>query len=405
MVSETLPARQLGGLAKHAVTLANALIDQGHEVALMGLAGVDDEASMQETGFKGRFIGALRIMPGWKEGLLGCFNPIKRPHFARQMAQTILAHAQGFDVIHYHGNLPLVGAYIPQGVNFVQTRHDQGSECMIHVRFRGNQVCQEMAPEACAACATTQPNALQTMVTSYAVRRYREVAAQALSLHKTIFVSEAIRRNARRVLPEAAFAKSTVIHNFINQQRLATEVRVERPDTGGPWRVLIASRLDEAKGVGQFLDAWAPQRPEGVHLTVVGDGPLRASIERRHAGGWVSFMGHLPYSKTLQLTAQSHVAVVPSLWEESCATTILEALYLGLPCFALRRGGNPELAAYARWPSQLRLFDSTADLVEGLRTHVQGPVCLPDSGPNTGAAAASDVQAQLPHILQVYEAP
>jgi glycogen(starch) synthase len=36
MVSEDLPGAQLGGLGKHVVTLANALLDAGHEVAILG---------------------------------------------------------------------------------------------------------------------------------------------------------------------------------------------------------------------------------------------------------------------------------------------------------------------------------------------------------------------------------
>ena len=35
MVSEDIPAPQVGGLGKHVVTLANALIDAGHQVHLM----------------------------------------------------------------------------------------------------------------------------------------------------------------------------------------------------------------------------------------------------------------------------------------------------------------------------------------------------------------------------------
>ena len=253
MVSETVPARQLGGLAKHAVTLANAQIAAGHQVSFMGLAGADDEACRREMGFNGPIIGALELMPGWKEGLLGCFNPFKRPYFARRMADIIMSHASEFDVIHYHGNLPLVAAYIPDHVNFVQTRHDQGSECLIHVRFRDNGMCMELNPSACASCATPHPNGAQRLSSTLAAARYREVAALALARHKTIFVSEAIRRNARRVLPESAFARSYVIHNFVDQQLLARETQGILPEPGTGWQILIASRLDEAKGVGQFL--------------------------------------------------------------------------------------------------------------------------------------------------------
>lgn len=403
MVSETLPARQLGGLAKHAVTLANALIEEGHHVSILGLAGQDDDACRQEMGFKGPVIGALRFMPGWKEGLLGCFNPAKRPYFARQMAQTIIEQAKGFDVVHYHGNLPIVAAFIPESINFIQTRHDQGIECLIHVRFKAGQVCRSTSAADCAACATHHPNPVQRIVSAHAVERYRRLAALALNKHKTIFVSEAIRRNAQRVLPPEVFAHSQVIHNFIDQRRVALEATTPAGPQDDLQQIIIASRLDDAKGVGQFLAEWSKAPPVATKLVVVGDGPLREHFERLYTSRHVIFLKHQPYATTLQLTAQSQVAVVPSQCEEACSTTILEALFLGRPCFALNRGGNPELARYERWPGQLQLFDTISDLAQALRNLVNMSPQSKQDDPTRSQASASDIRAQLPQILQIYE--
>lgn len=407
MVSETLPARQLGGLAKHAVTLANTLIDEGHEVTILGLAGQDDDASRREMGFQGTVIGALALMPGWKEGLLGCFNPFKRLYFARQMARTIAAHAPGFDVVHYHGNLPILAAFVPDHINFVQTRHDQGIECLVHVRFKEGQVCTSTDAADCAACATPFPNALQRMMSAQAVKTYRQLATQALRKHKTIFVSQAILGNAQRVLPASAFTRAQVVHNFIDEHRVAQAVDSSptlsstTSPPGNP-QVIIASRLDDAKGVRQFLAEWQRVGHSGARLIVVGDGPLREAFESEYTSSEVTFLRHQPYTTTLQLTAQSQISVVPSQCEEACSTTILEALFLGLPCLALNRGGNPELARYQRWPGQLQLFDTIADLVAALRDRL---ALHPYAHPPTERTSwtNSDVRAQLPRILHVYE--
>lgn len=402
LVSETIPAPQLGGLAKHAVTLGNCLIDEGHEVVLMGLAGVDYEACRSEVGFRGAFVGALPAMAGWKEGPLGCFNPLKRPYFARQMASVISAHARRFDVVHYHGNLPLVGAFVPPDINFVQTRHDQGSECLVHVRYRGQDVCRELDPAACAACATRDPNAVQRWMSTRAVSLYRDLAAQAFSRHKTIFVSGAIRGNAGRVLPPRCLEGAAVVHNFVDQGRIQRAVAGIGAQGRVPGQVVIASRLDDAKGVGQFLQAWDPVRSGGSRLLLVGDGPLRADLQARYQKPGIEFLLHQPYERTLQLTAASHCAVVPSQCEEACSTTILEALHLGVPCLALRRGGNPELAAYEAWPGQLMLFDSVEELVDALRLELARPLDARPAGASQGRGA-SDVHAALPRILQIYE--
>lgn len=405
IVSETVPAHQLGGLAKHAITQANTLIDQGHEVALLGLKGLDYEAYRQDMGFKGRFIGGLPHDRGWKEQSWGYFNPWRRPLWARQVASAIVKYAAGFDVVHHHGNLPLVAAYIPAHINFVQTRHDQGSECLVYVRYRASGVCTERDPAACAACATPQPNAVQRWISTQSVRVYRRIATDAFSRHKTIFVSDAIRSNAGRVLPPQAFQRSSVIHNFIDQARLSRDTQGISPhsDPTRPWQVLIASRLDAAKGVGQFLDAWARQRPDHAHLLIAGDGPLRIDWEGRHADPHTEFLGYQPYDATIKLTAASHAAVVPSQCEEACSTAILEALFLGVPCFALRRGGNPELTRYERWPGQLALFDTIDELVSGLAAHLRSLPQATHTAMTRPEAVLSDVHGALPNIIQLYE--
>jgi len=403
MVSETMPAPQLGGLAKHAITQANTLIEQGHDVTLLGRASVDYESCRAEMGFKGRFLGALPDDKGWKEQSWGYFNPWRRPRWAYQVAQAILEHAAGHDVVHYHGNLPLVAAFIPRDINFVQTRHDQGSECLVHVRYRSSGLCTDVDPSACAACAGPHPNAVQRWVSSRSVQIYRHLSARALERHKTIYVSEAIRSNGRRVLPAAAFERSWVVHNFVDQQRLSRDTEGVTPPVGPgrPRDVLIASRLDDAKGVGPFLEHWQRLRPADARLRIVGDGPLRAAMEARYGGPAVEFLGHQPYAITLRMTAASHAAVIPSLCEEACSTTILEALYLGVPCYALARGGNPELSRYERWPGQLQLFESGEALVQGLVRYLETPP--PNNERNhPEARVSSDVRAALPMVLEIY---
>jgi glycosyltransferase involved in cell wall biosynthesis len=89
---------------------------------------------------------------------------------------------------------------------------------------------------------------------------------------------------------------------------------------------------------------------------------------------------------------------VPSVWEEPCGTTILEALALGRPCLALARGGNPELSAYESFPGQLRLADS----MTGLVTELAATLAQPAAARPLPASAGMDVFQALPPILEFY---
>lgn len=391
MVCEDLPAAAVGGLGKHVVSLGNALIEAGHPVTLMGRDTPDYAACAAEIGFSGRFVAGFgNPFKGWKEKPLGVFLPAKRPYFARRIAEAIQREAPGHDVVHYHGHHPMVGRYLPPTLPFVQTRHDQGSDCITHIRFREGAVCDALDPRVCASCAHAEPGPLRTAVSAAAVRRYRRETAESFERHPVIFVSEFLRRNARRSLPKSAFEQSAVIHNFCAERALT---RGDTPPEHGLFTVHVAGRIEPAKGILAFLQRLAPSLPANWQVNVFGDGPERPALADLAADRAIRLHGHVRLELAQRAAAAADVVVVPSVCEESCGTVILEALRAGRPCLALRRGGTPELARYGA-PGQLRLFDDLGALVEHL---------LAWAGPVPAGGEPNDVTDRLPEILAVYE--
>ena len=404
MVSEDLPGEQVGGLGKHVVTLANRLLQEGHAVEILGRADRPSADPARQIGFAGRFRPGFAIArPGWKETQLGVFNPLKRPWLARRIARAIEAHAAGFDVVHYHGHLPMTGLYVRDGINFVQTRHDQGSECLTHLRFVDGAVCERLAPGACTACSARQaapgPGLVRTALTALAVSGYRSQAARAFARHKTVFVSHFLRRRFLRAVPDADLARSRVIHNLVDYSSLrALALAAPAPQAG---EVVLAGRIDTGKGFAEFFDAAAGRLPTNTRLTVVGDGPQRAALERRHASAQVRFLGWQDHAATLALAARAHLCVVPSVCEEACSTTVLEALALGRGCLALARGGTPELARYAQYRGQLALAATMPALVARLARLLAAPP--PRIAPPADFGA--DAARLLPTLLELYAEP
>jgi glycosyltransferase involved in cell wall biosynthesis len=393
LVSEDIPAPSLGGLGKHVVRLGNALIQAGHDVSLMGVSHRDYETHRAEVGFDGRFIPGFNLEgTGWKEAALGTFIPYKRPAIAGRIARAILAHADDYDVVHYHGHYPMVGRLIPESVNFVQTRHDQGSECLTHVRFRDGAVCDSNNPQDCASCAlNAKPGAWRRQLAAVAVRQYRVHTVEAFAKHKTVFVSDFLRQAFFRRVSAADDRKCCVLHNFIDTRLLPT------PQPGDSSQILLVGRIDKAKGVMSLLDALRATGDSSYRVDVIGDGPDRVACERRHAGPQVQFHGWKLQTDALAETARAGRIVVPSVCEESCGTTILEGLALGKPVHALTRGGTPELKCYERWPGQLHLYADMDALARGLLQPEDSAVRMSGDKP-----FGADIQILLPAFLRIY---
>ena len=398
MVTEDIPAPQIGGLGKHVVTLGNALIKAGHEVRLLGRAGQPYNEFREGLAFDGDFVGGFDFEGmGWKEAAVGAWLPYKRLAMARRVERVIAEYGRDVDVVHYHGHLPMVGLSLPRRMNFLQTRHDQGSECITQVRFRNGQPCDALAARDCATCIHASPGPLRKAVSAMAVNQYRAATARNFESRKVIFVSDFLRRQFVRAVPGVDLRNTRVIHNFVSLHRLREASH--HVDSVRPGQVLLAARLDESKGVGAFLEAFVALLRPGQQVLVVGDGPQGPALRQRYSDvADLRFLGWLSNAEVLALTRMSHVCVVPSVWQEPCATTILEPLVLGRPTFALHRGGSPELHRYQRYSGQLRLEPDIAALALAVAATLKtdpNELPLPEQ-------SDADVAHAVPSIVRFY---
>lgn len=118
-------------------------------------------------------------------------------------------------------------------------------------------------------------------------------------------------------------------------------------------RLLFVGRLDQVKGVVVLFDAVAAMLAGGgdgdasaVHLTLVGDGPQRADLERRTRElgieSSVVFAGYRNQDEVQQHLADCDVFVLPS-FAEGVPVSLMEAMAVGRPVVATNVGGVTEL--------------------------------------------------------------
>ena len=157
------------------------------------------------------------------------------------------------------------------------------------------------------------------------------------------------------------------------------------PVPSDPWRAgddpdslraAFVGRLAPEKGLGALVDAWPivlRDRP-GARLTLIGEGPERASLEGRIArlglGDSIALPG--PSADPTPLLRSSDLFVLPSR-EEGMSLALLEAMALGVPCVASAIPGNLALMAEGVH-GRLAPPDAPEDLARAILAHRADPL-------------------------------
>jgi glycosyltransferase involved in cell wall biosynthesis len=150
----------------------------------------------------------------------------------------------------------------------------------------------------------------------------RWVSRQSLRFaSQVVCVSETVGEIARKTL---AANRVRVIANWV-QPPLTFRHNFS---VGARPRLLFVGRLEEYKGVQFILRAL--QQVGDVSLTIVGDGPYRAQLEREAREMDVHFAGF--QTDPSRFYQDSTVFINPSLGPEGLPLVSLEAMAYGLPC-------------------------------------------------------------------------
>ena len=158
-----------------------------------------------------------------------------------------------------------------------------------------------------------------------------------------------------------------------------------------------AGRLTAQKALGDALEALA--RVGEVELLVLGDGPERASLERRARdlgiAERVRFLGAGTRDDVLVLFRAVDLVLLTSAWE-NLPHTLLEALAVGTPVVATAVGGIPEVVVDGE--SGLRVPPRDVDAIAGAVERLVDDGGLRTALAAGGRAAIEDLSE--PRILQ-----
>ena len=248
-----------------------------------------------------------------------------------------LVRATQADVVHVHNFFPLLTPGVhagaaKEGAAVVQTLHNYRLLCAAATFLRDGEVCEKCLSGSKAWAVVH--------------KCYRDSATASLAVARMQWRAErdqTWRRHVHRFIALTQFAADKFIAGGLPAERLVVKPNSTPPSApatsvrraGG----LFVGRLSREKGVGLLMEAWKniPETP----LTVIGDGPLRAMLEKA-APPNVRFLGGLAPSAVRAHMASAAFLVIPSLWYEGLPMTLLEAYASGLPVIASRIGSLEE---------------------------------------------------------------
>lgn len=213
--------------------------------------------------------------------------------------------------------------------------------------------------------------------TRFAVRR----AAQVIT------VSDYLRRELEAKVREAR-GKTSVVSSGVDLERFTPLPRADGPAPA----FLCVGSLTARKNVVRLAQAFSTL-DEGT-LTFVGDGPLRAEVERFER---VTVTGRVPHDQVPDHLARSDVVAQPSLIEPF-GQSLLEALASGRSVVATRIGGPPEFVT----PEAGVLVDPLDE--DAIADALRQTAALPTPNPAAREAAEPhDLNEQARRVEEILE--
>jgi glycosyltransferase involved in cell wall biosynthesis len=206
------------------------------------------------------------------------------------------------------------------------------------------------------------------------------------------------------------FARRKFEHAGLPPEKLVVKPHFVYPDPGarafpGDYAIFVG-RFTSEKGLPTLLNAWS-RINTSVPLVIVGDGPLRESVEAQAAqmnNSRVIFRGHLSRDATLAAVKGAKILLCASECYEQGPATILEAFAGGVPVIAPLLGPINEVVDDGRTGLLFRAGDP-AHLAEKIAWALGHDEQLQSMGKSARAKFEENFSADKNYtrLMEIYE--
>jgi glycosyltransferase involved in cell wall biosynthesis len=323
----------MGGAERVVQSLAESLVERGHEVSVASAAPGDGLKTEKLNGVTVHYLGVPHSF--WP------YDPDRNPKHVKLAWKALdtlnvgmlrgldrLLDRERPDLVHTH-NLPGFSAAAwhsakARRLPLVHSVHDYGLLCARSSMFKRMKNCAGQ----CAACR----------LFSYSKKRSSGLVDAVVTA--TRFVLE---RHLRYGFFTDTRQREVIFYGYDNPG----QPPARSPGPMSPLRLGYLGRLQPTKGIDWLFETLRnmPFQDWEIWLAGTGDAPYVDSLKRRYASPRVHFLGFIPPE---ELFARVHFLLVPSLWHEPFGRIIIEAYAHGVPVIAADRGGITEIVDHGR---------------------------------------------------------
>lgn len=316
LLVKALPLHFPGGQERHAWDLARGLAAKGHHVTVVTTAHPSGEKESQIDGV--RIVHLSGTTPGRNSW-----------GFFKQIGRWVAAHDGDFDVFHAQGFAALLAN--PKRTPLVTTVHGTvWSETPLARQVWPRLKFREMLA------------AMWRFKTRFLLSGLIRLAwkSSAVLLCDSLFTRGELLR-----IDKSWAEKIVVVPLGVS---IPKELIVRRRDyEEHPLHLLCVGRLERVKGLEDAIAAVDQLRDHRTNfvLTIVGDGPHRAALERQVAESeaTIRMLGRVDNETLAKCWYEADIFVNPEWSQPAFGLVSLEAMGWSLPVLATRVGATPEI--------------------------------------------------------------
>lgn len=324
-----------GGSEKYYFELAQLLKSKGHTV---GFFSMKHEENIT-TGDAEYFVEEIDLNTGSK---LKALDVIYSQENKRLMAKALEEFKP--DIVHINNfqrqlSASIIDAIKEKNIPIVMTAHDLNPICPASIMLYNGEVCDDCITKGYAQCIKKKCVKGSTLKSTLGVmeKKYYDIHKVFRKIDCIISPSEFIKNQL--VNGKLKYNEIVALHNFVNES--------ERNEYVLGDYAFYLGRLSKEKGILNLIEAIGDI--PNAKLLIAGDGPERERIEayisEHKLDGRITLLGYQNQDSIHKYITNSRFVVIPSICNENCPYSVLEAMEIGKPIVASRIGGIPELIA------------------------------------------------------------